>query len=71
MLISRTAGDIGSSLMRALQHDCTPVGLDLESASDGRSVFAVDLACGVPGIALELRRDPLRQHHARWDKLIV
>jgi nucleoside-diphosphate-sugar epimerase len=43
VLITGAAGDIGTSLMRALHKRYTPVGLDLQDKADGKSIFAIDL----------------------------
>jgi len=43
VVITGAAGDIGSSLMRALSDQYTPVGLDLKDKADGESILAVDL----------------------------
>ncbi len=68
VLITGAAGDIGGSLVAALRHHYTPIGLDLADNADG----AVSSMCsGVLIVFLSLRRGPIHQHYARWDRLIV
>ncbi len=43
VLITGAAGDIGGSLVAALRHHYTPIGLDLADNADGESILAVDL----------------------------
>jgi nucleoside-diphosphate-sugar epimerase/uncharacterized membrane protein len=43
VLVTGAAGDIGTSLLRALRKRFAVVGLDIEKKADGREILAVDL----------------------------
>jgi nucleoside-diphosphate-sugar epimerase/uncharacterized membrane protein len=68
VLITGAAGDIGSSLIRALHDHYTPIGLDLESKADGKSIFAVDLTSD-QSVQDALAR--LREQHGRQLAAVV